>query len=70
MTGIAPAKPSVSKHFTSSILLRMRTDKPRQEGMDRWKGLHSGIHRCDPGNYWRDFSCAAAFEARSVEEVG
>ena len=28
------------KHLSSSILLWMRTDKPRQAGMDRWKGPH------------------------------
>ena len=33
----------VRKHFTSSILLWMRTDQPRQKGMDHWKGPHSGI---------------------------
>lgn len=31
------------KHLSSSILLWMRTDKPRQAGMDRWKGPHSKI---------------------------
>lgn len=31
------------KHFTSSILLWVRTDQPRQTGMDYWKGPHSGI---------------------------
>lgn len=49
MTDTTPSKPSVSKHFTSSILLWMRTDKPRQEGMDRWKGPHSGIIAATPG---------------------
>lgn len=42
-------KPGVSTHFTSSILLWMRSDKPRQEGMDRWKGPHSGIIAATPG---------------------
>ena len=42
-------KPEVSKHFTSSILLWMRTDKPRQAGMDRWRGPHSGIISATPG---------------------
>lgn len=41
--------PDVSKHFTSSILLWMRSDKLRQEGMDRWKGPHSGIIAATPG---------------------
>ena len=45
MTDTTRAKPSVSKHFTSSILRWMRTDKPRQAGMDRWRGPHvSAIH--------------------------
>jgi hypothetical protein len=37
------------KHFTSSILLWMRTDQPRQKGMDHWKGPHSGIITASPG---------------------
>ena len=37
------------KHFTSSILLWMRTDQPRQKGMDHWKGPHSGIIAATPG---------------------
>lgn len=43
------SKPQVSKHFTSSILLWMRTDQPRQTGMDYWKGPHSGIIAHTPG---------------------
>ena len=39
----------VSKHFTSSILLWMRADQPRQQGMDHWKGPHSGIIAATPG---------------------
>jgi hypothetical protein len=39
----------VRKHFTSSILLWMRTDQPRQKGMDHWKGPHSGIIAASPG---------------------
>ena len=39
----------VKKHFTSSILLWMRTDQPRQKGMDHWKGPHSGIIASTPG---------------------
>lgn len=31
------------EHLSSSILLWMRTDKARQEGMNRWKGPHSKI---------------------------
>jgi hypothetical protein len=40
---------AVKKHFTSSILLWMRTDQPRQTGMDHWKGPHSGIISASPG---------------------
>lgn len=39
----------VTRHFTSSILLWMRTDQPRQTGMDHWKGPHSGIIASSPG---------------------
>jgi hypothetical protein len=39
----------VSKHFTSSILLWMRTDQPRHTGMDHWKGPHSAIIAATPG---------------------
>lgn len=39
------------KHLSSSILLWMRTDKPRQEGMDRWKGPHSQIITANKGLY-------------------
>ena len=42
-------RPKASKHFTSSILLWMRTDQPRQTGMDHWKGPHSGIIANTPG---------------------
>lgn len=37
------------KHLSSSILLWMRTDKSRQEGMDRWKGPHSKIISANKG---------------------
>jgi len=37
------------KHLSSSILLWMRTDKPRQAGMDRWKGPHSQIISANKG---------------------
>ena len=39
----------VNKHLTSSILLWVRTDQPRQTGMDYWKGPHSGIIAATPG---------------------
>ena len=37
------------KHLSSSILLWMRTDKPRQEGMVRWKGPHAKIISANKG---------------------
>jgi len=43
------AQPPAHKHFSSSILLWMRTDQPRQTGMDYWKGPHSGIISANPG---------------------
>ena len=39
----------VRKHFTTSILLWVRTDQPRQKGMDHWKSPHSGIISATPG---------------------
>ncbi|MDX3746825.1 strictosidine synthase [Streptomyces sp. AK08-02] len=44
---VAPLE--VKKHLTSSILLWVRTDQPRQTGMDHWKGPHSGIISATPG---------------------
>jgi hypothetical protein len=37
------------KPFVSSIPLWMRSDRPRQEGMDYWKGPHSKIISVTPG---------------------
>lgn len=48
MTTSLPAV-RVRKDFSSSILLWMRTDQPRQKGMDHWKGPHSGIISASPG---------------------
>jgi len=48
-TGGTTTAPDVSKHFTSSILLWMRRDQPRQTGMDYWRGPHSGIIAATPG---------------------
>jgi hypothetical protein len=39
----------VKKHFTSSILPWVRTEKSRQTAMDYWKGPHSGIIAATPG---------------------
>jgi hypothetical protein len=41
--------PWARKPFVSSILLWMRTDQPRQQGMDYWKGPHSKIISATPG---------------------
>ncbi|RZS68270.1 hypothetical protein EV187_0697 [Agromyces ramosus] len=41
--------PYTKKPFASSILLWMRTDQSRQEGMDYWKGPHSRIISATPG---------------------
>src|SRR5215203_1818347 len=41
--------PYTKKSFASSILLWMRTDQPRQQGMDYWKGTHSKIISATPG---------------------
>ena len=50
MNSQQPKKPvSVEKHFSSSVLLWMRKDKPRHEGTDYWKGPHSQIISATPG---------------------
>jgi hypothetical protein len=41
--------PYTKKPLASSILLWMRTDQPREEGMDYWKGPHSKIISATPG---------------------
>ena len=43
------AQVTVRKQFSSSILLWVRTDQPRQTGMDHWKGPHSKIISATPG---------------------
>ncbi len=48
-TSASNPKVGVRRHFSSSILLWMRTDQPRQKGMDHWKGPHSGIIAASPG---------------------
>jgi hypothetical protein len=48
-TSPSAAQLGVKKHFTSSILLWVRTDQPRQTGMDYWKGPHSKIISATPG---------------------
>ena len=37
------------RRFSSSILLWMRNDKPRETGMNYWKGPHSKIISASPG---------------------
>jgi hypothetical protein len=41
--------PKVSRHFSSSILLWVRADQPRETGMNYWKGPHSKIISANPG---------------------
>ncbi|MFF5308470.1 strictosidine synthase [Streptomyces massasporeus] len=48
-TSPAAAPLVVKKALTSSIMLWVRTDQPRQTGMDHWKGPHSGIISATPG---------------------
>jgi len=45
---VATSYPSAKKPLASSILLGMRTDQPRQQGMDYWKGPHSKIISATP----------------------
>ncbi|WP_319456464.1 MULTISPECIES: strictosidine synthase [unclassified Mycobacterium] len=49
MSKLASAPKVEAKSLTSSILLWVRTDQPRQTGMDHWKGPHSGIISATPG---------------------
>src|SRR5437867_4391141 len=46
---VATTRLSAKKPLASSILLWMRTDLPRQQGMDYWKGPHSKIISATPG---------------------
>jgi hypothetical protein len=46
---VATTPASARKPLVSSILLWMRTDQPRQLGMDYWKGPHSKIISATPG---------------------
>ena len=46
---MATTRPYAKKSLVSSILLWMRTDQPRQQGMDYWKGPHSKIISASPG---------------------
>ena len=46
---MATSRPFARKPLVSSILLWMRTDRPRQQGMDYWKGPHSKIISATPG---------------------
>lgn len=48
-TSPTPPRPSATTHFSTSILLWVRTDQPRQTGLDHWKGPHSGIISATPG---------------------
>ncbi len=46
---VTVAPPFIKKPFVSSIFLWVRTDQPRQRGMDYWKGPHSKIISATPG---------------------
>ena len=46
---MATTRLSAKKPLVSSILLWMRTDQPRQQGMEYWKGPHSKIISATPG---------------------
>jgi hypothetical protein len=48
-TSSSAVQPDVKKHLSTSILLWVRADQPRQTGMDYWKGPHSGIISATPG---------------------
>lgn len=41
--------PKFRKRFSSSILLWVRSDQPRETGMNYWKGPHSEIISASPG---------------------
>ena len=45
MISVMPVQTAVpvEKNVSSSVLLWMRADKPRQESMQRWQGPHSQI---------------------------
>ena len=49
--GISPSTTGLhlEKHFTSSVLLWVRSEQSRQTGMDYWKGPHFGIIAATPG---------------------
>ena len=56
--------PYTKKPLASSILLWMRTDQPRQQGMEHWKGPHSKIISATPGlDEYRQIHLAAEFLA-------
>lgn len=46
---MSTTSPKFRKRFSSSILLWMRSDKPRETGMNYWKGPHSKIISASPG---------------------
>ncbi|WP_309108359.1 strictosidine synthase [Arthrobacter sp.] len=53
--------PYTKKLFASSIMLWIRADQPRQQGMDYWKGPHSKIISPTPGfNEYRQIHLAEA----------
>ena len=59
MSTAPKTQPDATTHFTSQILLWVRSDQPRQTGMDYWKAPHSGIIAATPGlNEYRQIHLA------------
>ena len=59
MSTAPKAQPDATTHFTSQILLWVRSDQPRHAGMDYWKAPHSGIIAATPGlNEYRQIHLA------------
>ena len=46
---MSTTSPKFRKRFSSSILLWVRSDQPRETGMNYWKGPHSKIISASPG---------------------
>lgn len=46
---MASSSPTFRKRFSSSVLLWVRADRPRQASLDYWKGPHSKIISASPG---------------------
>lgn len=65
------AQMPAQKRFSSSILLWVRADQPRQTGMNYWRGPHSGIIAATPGlREYRQIHLAEANPGRWPETPG